>query len=107
MAIKVNKRLNRPDGGIVASGSIVKYDTRLNSKSLVVWFFLNHYITQTALDNGKRPIQAIKEFEYKIFKECTPEDWAKLNDSGSAQLVEGWLKSELETRLGEGLVEII
>lgn len=107
MAIKINKQLNRPDGGKVSSGSIVKYDTRLNGKTMIVWFFLNHYISQTSIDSEKETIPKIEQFNYKIFKDCTPEQWAKLNDAGSAELVESWLKEELEKQIGIGYIEII
>lgn len=106
MAIKINKQLNRPDGSKVSSGSIIKYDTRLNGKSLIVWFFLNHYISTAAFEAEKQPINSINEFKYTLYRECTPEEWAELNKAGSAELVEGWLKEVLDSEMGEGYVEI-
>lgn len=106
--LKINKQLNRPDGGKVNSGSIVKYSTRFNTKGgLVIWYFLDHYLNSTSLENGKKTIPETLEVPKSMYKECTEEEWAKLNEAKSAEQVELWLKEGLEGIIGEGYIEII
>lgn len=103
--ITINKELNRPDGGKVASGSIIKYNTRFNADNgYVVWFYLNHFVDVASFDSGKEKVHQIDEFSYTQYKECTQAEWDSLNDAGSAVLVESWLKDILELELGEGNV---
>ena len=105
--LKINKQLNRPDGGEVQSGSVIKYDVRLNTKSSTVWFFLNHYISEDTLNEGKQNISKINEFNYKLYRECSQVEWDMLNDSNSAELVAGWLLELIENKIGSGYIQII
>lgn len=106
--IKINKQLTRPDGGKVSTGSLLKYNPKQNGDKLTVVYFLTHYISQSALDIGKLPIQKVEEFSYVQEKQCTQEEFdAMINDAGAGALVEGWLVEIIDGLIGVGNTEIV
>ena len=106
--IKINKQLQRPDGGTVSAGSIVDYSTRMLGSTMQVVYYLKHYFSQTAIDEGKPTIPAVTNFNYKIVKNCTEQEWEELNlDAGAGPRVQDWLKEILDELIGAGNTEII
>jgi hypothetical protein len=105
--IKINKQLKRPDGGTVSSGSILNYNTRFIGNGMIISYDLTLYFSQSALDNGMKKVPSVLDFKYRLNKECTIEEWAKLNDSGSADLVQNWLKDLIDTEIGTGFTELV
>jgi hypothetical protein len=106
--IKINKQLQRPDKGTLSSGSIIDFTTIFPTGTLLVRYNLTHWFNEESKEeDGWLPVAGVKEFSYKIVKEYTPEDYAKLNEAGSADLVEQWLKELIDATIGEGYTEII
>jgi hypothetical protein len=105
--IKITKKLNRPDGGTVSAGSVLDYSTTFPKDAKVVFYSISLYFNQLALDEKKPTIPAVTEFDYKMVKECTDAEWSKLNDAGSNDLVQLWLKEMLDLKLGLGNTEIV
>jgi hypothetical protein len=106
--IKINKQLDRPDGGKVSAGSIVDYSTRMLGETMQVVYYLKHYFSQTAIDDGKQTIPGVTNFAYKQVKNCTEAEWSELNlDAGAGPRVQDWLKEILDELIGAGNTEII
>ena len=105
--IKINKQLDRPDGGKVPSGSLIQSEPMFKKEQLKVIWKLTHWLSQSAIDSDKMPIPIITNFDYWITKQCTEEEFAKLNDAGSAELVENWLKEIIDASIGLGYTEIV
>lgn len=107
--IKINKQLQRPDKGTLSSGSLINYTARFLQDSLTVVYDLTHWFNQLAKDDPEqwKPVASITNFEYRLKKVCTPEEWASLEDAGSPELVEGWLKEIIDSKIGVGNTEII
>jgi hypothetical protein len=106
--IKINKQLQRPDGGTVSSGSIVDYTTRMLGESMQVVYYLKHYFSQAAIDDGKPTIPGVTNFGYNQVKTCTETEWTELNlDAGAGPRVQDWLKEIIDANIGNGNTEII
>ena len=107
--IKINKQLQRPDGGTVSSGSIIDYNSKFIGKTKQVVYFLKHYFSESAIENGKRAIPAITNFAYRQVKECSDAEWIELNmgPDPSGVLVQLWLQEIIDSKIGEGFTEII
>jgi hypothetical protein len=106
--IKINKQLQRPDGGTVSAGSIVDYTTRMLGESMQVVYYLKHYFSQSAIDDGKPTIPGVTNFGYKQVKNCTVAEWTELNlDAGAGPRVQDWLVEILDELIGAGNIEII
>jgi len=109
--IKINKQLQRPDKGTLSAGSIIDYNARFIGETMQVVYDLTHWFNELAKDTAKEdgwlPVAGITNFSYKLVKDCTPEEWAKLNDVGSAQLVQEWLQELIDSKIGEGYTELI
>ena len=104
MSIKINKQLNRPDGGFIESGSLVSFKSKLKvGNKRILWYYLSHYINHQAINLGKQPITSIEEFNYKIPIEITEEQESSLdNESFKSEL----LKKHIESIIGVGYVNI-
>lgn len=108
--VKINKQLDRPDGGKVASGSIAVCDNpQPIGESKAVVFRIAIYLNQTAIDSGKKPIPALDKFpKFKLVKQCTDTEWDALNDdAGAGALMATFMKECIDTVLGDGFTEII
>jgi hypothetical protein len=107
--IKINKQLQRPDGGTVSSGSIIDYNSRFIGKGMIISFDLMHHFSESALEDGKPLIPEIKNFAYRLNKECTEEEWAKvmIGEEPAGPLVQLWLQELIDEKIGEGNTEII
>jgi len=106
--IVINKQLQRPDKGMVSTGSIINYTARFLEENLTVVFDLTHWFSEAAkTEGGWLPINRITNFSYIQMKECTAEEWALLDDAGSVALVEGWLKEIIDEKIGTGFTEIV
>jgi len=106
--IKIDKQLQRPDKGTLSSGSIIDFTTIFPTGILSVRYNLTHWFNELAKSEGNwLPVQGVTNFKYVLIKECTEEEYAKLNETGSADLVEEWLKELIDTSIGEGYTEII
>ena len=93
---------------MTSAGTIGSYDsTTFPKDSRVIFYRLSLYFNQLALDENKPTIPAVTEFDYKIVKECTDKEWSKLNDAGSNDLVQLWLKEMLDLKLGQGNTKIV
>jgi hypothetical protein len=102
----INKQLTRLDKGTLSTGSIIDFDTFFIPNKMIVKYILTHWFSQAAKDapesEGWKPVSGVKDFEYKITRNCTAEEWALLNDAGAADLTEQWLKEILNEKLGGG-----
>tara|TARA_R110000824_G_scaffold289801_2_gene478326 strand:- start:141 stop:473 length:333 start_codon:yes stop_codon:yes gene_type:complete len=109
--IQINKELTRPDKGIVAAGSLIRFSTIFPSGTMEVRYNLKHWVDKDAMDAPKKdgwlPITSVRDFSYIQIKQCTPEEYARINDAGSAQLVESWLKELIDVKIGNGNTKII
>jgi hypothetical protein len=107
--IKINKQLQRPDGGNVSTGSIIDYNSRFIGKGRIVSFDLMHHFSESALNEGKQLIPSITNFIYRLNKECTIEEWTELmiGADASGDLVQNWLKKLIDVKIGSGYTEII
>jgi len=112
MSIKINKQLNRPDGGEIAAGSIVDFNQKTNATEEdtgIVFFLIKHYISQAAIADGKETIPVITEFKYTLSKVCTTEEWSQLlmGENQTSVLLHDWLKEIIDSKIGLGNTEII
>tara|TARA_R110000744_G_scaffold148351_1_gene261377 strand:- start:6599 stop:6922 length:324 start_codon:yes stop_codon:yes gene_type:complete len=106
--IQIDKELTRPDKGTVAAGSLINFTTIFPTGTMNVRYNLIHWVNEEAKDSEEwLPILGVINFSYIQIKECTPEEYAKLNDSGSAELVESWLKELIDAKIGAGNTKII
>lgn len=105
--IKITKQLTRPDGGNVSANSILDYNAKFVGNKKAVIFKLSLYFSQAALDSGKPPVRAVTNFFMKETKICTEAEWAKLNEAGSHDLVQVWLKDLIDLKIGLGFTEIV
>ena len=106
--IKINKQLQRPDKGTLAAGSIIDFTTIFPTGTLLVRYNLTHWFNQLAKDeDGWFPVAGVTNFSYILIKECTEEEYAQLNDAGSADLVQLWLKELIDAKIGAGNTELI
>lgn len=108
--VKINKQLDRPDGGKVASGSIAVCDNpQPIGRSKAVVFRIAIYYNQTYLDAGNEPVPKLVKFpKFKLVKYCTEAEWTALNDdAGAGALVATFMKECIDTVLGDGFTEII
>lgn len=108
--IKINKALNRPDGGVVSAGSIAICNNPqqlVTSKQVV--FLTNFYITQTAFDNGKTSIPQLDKFpSMKLIKQCSEEEWTQLEvNAGAGELIATFMQECIDEAIGGGSTEII
>jgi len=108
--VKINKQLNRPDGGLVASGSLAVCNNpqQIVSTKQVV-FVCPIYLTETAFDNGKKNVPEIDQFKtFKLVKQCTDQEWTDLNDAAGAGVLVGTFMQEcIDAVLGDGFTELI
>jgi hypothetical protein len=106
--IKIDKQLQRPDKGTLASGSIIDFTTIFPTGTLKVRYNLTHWFSEAAKSEGTwLPVAGVTNFPYVLIKECTEEEYAQLNDAGSADLVEVWLQELIDEKIGAGYTEII
>ena len=106
--IKINKELQRPDKGTVSSGSIIDFTTIFPTGTLKVRYNLTHWFSELAKDEDEwLPVAGITNFSYVLIKECTEEEYSELNNAGSADLVEQWLKELIDAEIGANYTEII
>lgn len=109
--IQINKQLQRPDKGTLSAGSLIDFKTIRSETDKSIRYNLTHWFNQAAKDapkeDGWLPVAVVKNFSYILRKECTDEEWLKLNDAGSTELVEGWLQDIIDSKIGDGNTEII
>lgn len=105
--IKITKTLNRADGGNVTANSILDFSTRKLESERIMIYDLKLFFNQICKNENKPQIEGITDFANRIIKECTVEEWAKLNDAGSVDLVQVWLKQLIDIEIGLGFTEII
>ena len=106
--IQINKQLQRPDKGTLSSGSIIDFTTIFPTGTLAVRYNLTHWFSELAKSEVTwLPVAGITNFSYVLIKECTEEEYAELNNAGSADLVEQWLKELIDAKIGDGYTEII
>ena len=105
--IKITKELQRPDKGIVPTDSLVNYTARFLQDELTVVFDLVHWLNQEAKDGEWLPIPKVIEFDYRLSRLCTVEEWMKLDDAGASSMVEEWLKEVIDGKIGVGYTEIL
>lgn len=112
MSIKINKQLNRPDGGVVDAGSIVDFNQSTHSNgddTGTVFFAVSLYISEEAIEEGKKAVPSIVEFGWQLPKECDVAEWSELlmGENQTAILMHDWLKEIIDSKIGEGFTEII
>ena len=108
--IQINKQLQRLDGGVVPSGSIIDYRYLLIDSSEQIIFRLKHSFNQAAKDDSKPFIVGVEDFSYKLTKTFTSNEWADLgaaDPTDEATMIEGWLKEIIDGLIGVGYTEII
>lgn len=104
--IEITKQLMRPDGGKIAANSILIVSHLLNPDKTIN-YRLRHYISQSAIDQGKKPIPEASNLSYKQKKVCTNQEWEDLNSGNSQEKVLLMLKPILESEVGKGNVKIL
>ena len=111
MSIKINKQLQRPDKGTLSAGSLINYTARFLQDELTVVFYLTHWFNELAKEEAKEkgwlPVAKITNFDYRLSRICTIEEWQKLDDAGASKMVEGWLKEIIDNKIGIGYTEIL
>jgi hypothetical protein len=111
MSIKINKQLQRPDKGTLSAGSIIDNTTRFIPESKTIIYYLTHWFNElakeTAKEDGWLPVANVKNFPYKIIKNCTIEEWSKIEEASASTIVENWLKELIDSKIGIGFTEII
>jgi len=106
--IKINKQLQRPDKGTLSAGSIIDYNAKFIGETKTVAYFLTHWFNELArTEEGWKPIAGIINFKYIQSKQCTDEEWALLDESGAAVLVQDWLVAIIDAEIGNGYTEIV
>ncbi len=109
--IEITKKLQRTDKGTVSAGSIIDYKVIRYNDSLKVRYNLTHWFNVLAKEEAKEkewlPIQKITNFDYILIKECTKEEYSKLNKAGSFELEEQWLKELIDAKIGAGFTKTI
>ena len=105
--IQINKQLQRPDKGTLSAGSLINYSARFLDEQLTIVYDLTHWFNQAAKEDGWLPVAGVTNFSYRLSKVCTPEEWAKLDDAGSAEMVQQWLVDIINEKIGDGFTEIV
>ena len=106
--IKIDKQLQRPDKGTLSAGSIIDFTTIFPTGTLKVRYNLKHWFSEAAKEEGTwLPVAGVTNFSYIMVKDCTREEYDQLNNAGSADLVEGWLKELIDAEIGIGYTTII
>lgn len=106
--IQINKQLQRPDKGTLASGSLINYTAKFLQDDLTIVYDLTHWFNQAAKDDPQwLPVAKITNFEYRLSRVCTAEEWALLDDSGAPLQVEEWLEEIIDGKIGDGFTEIV
>ncbi len=106
--IKINKELQRPDGGNVAAGSILDYNTKFIGKGKMTMFTVFLYYSREALDDGKVTVPSITDFKFRLTKKCSDQEWIDVMTKANAgELTQGWLKDLVDAKIGLGNTEII
>jgi len=109
--IKINKQLQRPDKGTLSAGSLINYTARFLQDELTVVFDLTHWFNELAKEEAKEegwlPVAKITNFDYRLSRICTVEEWQKLDDARASTMVEGWLKEIIDNKIGVGYTEIV
>ena len=106
--IKINKQLQRPDGGTVSAGSIIDYNSKFIGKGMIISFQLMHHFSESAIEGGKPLIPSITNFKYRLNKECTAEQWSEIFTQPDAGIyVETILKDLIDEKIGAGFTEIV
>jgi hypothetical protein len=90
--ITINKTLERPDKGTVPSGSVIDYKVIRNDENKTLRYNITHWLSEEAKGEGWKPIASVKDFPYKLIKECTEDEYLKLNEAGSFELEKQWLE---------------
>lgn len=106
--IQINKQLERPDNGTVPSGSIIDYKVIRNDVDKTLRYNLTHWLSEEAKQlAGCMPIARVTNFTYIMVKECTTEEYDQLNQAGSFELEEEWLKEMIDAKIGVGNTKTI
>ena len=106
--IKIEKQLQRPDKGTLSAGSLIDFTTIFPTGTLIVRYNLTHWFNELAKSEKQwLPIAGVINFDYTLMKECTEEEYAQLNEAGSADLVELWLQELIDAKIGIGYTSII
>jgi len=114
--LKINKKLNRPDGGVISAGSVAKSIAVFNEDTMEVNFPLYLYVSENALNNNKKPIPSCVEFSSRLtsgkselvrmVKKCSEDEWLEVNTGGQAgQLTNEWFKNCIDEIIGAGYTE--
>jgi len=107
MALKINEELNTPDGGVVASGSLVKFSTIFPEKGYNVDYNLSIYRSETDYDNGMSKIRRINEFPNNYNLVLDQAGYLALDPEGVNEYLKYWVLEKLGYSSGAtGIVEI-
>jgi hypothetical protein len=105
--IQINKELNTKDGGVIASGSIVVYQTIFHV-GLKITYRILVYRSVDDFENGKMPIENIVELGQGYDRVMTEQEYDALNtETGVFDTVQGWLKTIIDEIIGVGYTELI
>jgi hypothetical protein len=104
MALKINKNLTAKDGSVIASGSIVKFDTNFPRTGDFIRFYIGIYRDSEAFDSGKSPVLCTEIDQYQeINLPLSQEEYNALTPI----TIHEKLKAYLEGIIGQGVIEII
>jgi hypothetical protein len=101
--ILINKQLNRNDGLIIPSGSILDFKVRKIERDLNLHFILKHYVNFQGFEDKLLPINSNKDFSYKVYINLPEKQFETLTDYS----IEMILKEFIDSKLGVGYTQII
>ncbi len=107
--VEITKQLDRPDGGVVASGSIADSNPVFIESEKAIKFPTKLMLNQQAIDDGKQPVPSINEFKFnKLVKMCSDSEWDAVNDdSGAGLLVTQFYQEVIAEHIGDGFTNLI
>ena len=110
--IKINKQLNRPDGGKITSGSVATSNPSFDEGNMRVIFPTYLYVSEASKNEGKAVIPACveltsrKSMPKRLVKQCTIEEWEAINLGANAGILTmQWFQTCIDEVIGAGFTE--
>lgn len=98
MGLKINQELSTPDGGIIGSGSIVKFSAFFPEDSLILECGLFVYRSQEDYDAKKQVIRSVGEFSMNFSKVFSELEYTALNPVIIHDELKSWMMEQLGTQ---------
>ena len=95
MGLKINEALSTLNGGVIASGAILKFDMNFSASSYDVSYGLHLYRSQADFDAGKSTIRKVEEFPMYYSREFTIEEYGVLTPLKAHEYLQSWVLDQL------------